>query len=294
MFVTNSYLGGIRIGVIFFIIGVIGISCNKEEPIPSYIHIGKINLNTAPDGSQGSNSQKILDAWVYINDNLVGAFETPCTFPVLYAGSHNVKIYAGIKENGIAETRIAYPFYDRFEKDITLTQGQIDTISPTVTYVQGIMFQWIEDFEGVSHGICKADGTSLDSIMTITTSSSEIFEGTASGKVSITSGTYFGMTCSKYTLPKSGASVFLEMNYNCNTQFNVGIVGYNAGGGIELQPTTALTLLPTIGWNKVYVNLSNEVAGAITSTKFAIFFSMRKNPDLPSSYFYLDNVKLIN
>ena len=275
-----------------FLLCIIGISCNKEEPIPSYIRIDKIDLTTNYS-TEGSNSHKILDAWVYIDDNPVGTFEMPCTFPVLYAGSHNIKIFPGIKENGITETRIAYPFYDKYETDVTLAQGQITTIAPAVKYVQGATFQWIEDFEGVAHGVCKSDGTTKDSVMTITSTSSEIFEGTGSGKVEIFGGTYFGMTCNKYSLPKSGASVFLEMNYNCNTEFNVGVAGYTASGTLEMQQI-AITLNPTSGWNKIYINLSSEVTNATNSTKFAVFFSMIKNSSLSSSYFYLDNVKLIN
>ena len=128
--------------------------------------------------------------------------------------------------------------------------------------------------------------------MTITSLPSETFDGTGCGKVSITSGNYSGMTCTKYPLPKSGASVFLEMNYNCNTEFAVGIVGYNAGGTIETQ-VDAIHLNPTTGWNKIYINLSGEVTNSITSVKFAIYFSMLKNSSLTSSYFYVDNMKLI-
>lgn len=266
-------------------------SCHKETPIPSYIHIDKMIFNTNYS-TEGSSSNKILDAWVYIDDNLVGVFELPRTFPVLYAGNHNIKIYAGIKEDGISETRIAYPFYDKYEKDVTLTQGQITTISPSVKYVPGITFEWMEDFEGVSHGICVGDGVTKDSIMKITSDPAEVFEGNGSGKVSITGGTYFGQTCSKSVLPHGGASVFLEMNYKCNTKFNVGIIGYDAGGSIQLQQIK-ITLVPTSSWNKIYINFSNEVTTSIASTKFSIFFSMLNNTDLSSSEFYLDNVKLI-
>src|SRR3989337_3990814 len=102
-FVRSSYFVGI--------IGGIGLACNKEEPIPSYIHIDAINLSTNYT-IEGSSSNKILNAWIYIDDQSVGAFELPCTVPVLAVGSHEIKIQAGIKENGIDATRIYYPFYE--------------------------------------------------------------------------------------------------------------------------------------------------------------------------------------
>ena len=273
---------------------VLFLSCNKEEPIPSYIHIDKISLTTTV--SQGSNAHKIIDAWIYIDDNLVGAFEMPCTVPVLYAGEHNVKIYAGVKENGIAETRIMYPFYYRHEQTVTLTQGQITTLTPTVSYYSSAAFPWLEDFEGSSHSVCKSDGVTIDTFMTITPLPSEVFEGAQSGKVSISAvnSTYFGVCCSEQVLPQGGANVFFEMNYNCNSVFNMGIVGYNAAGTVVDQ-VPSLWLNPTEGsWKKVYVNLTTEVSQMTSATKFAVFFSMLKDVNVSTSYFYLDNVKLVN
>lgn len=275
------------VNVILFLSYTFFLHCNKEERIPSYIHIPKFNF-ISNYATQGSASHKITDAWIYINDNLVGAFEMPCTFPVLYEGEHSIKIYPGIKENGISETRIIYPFYNFYQTSAILLPGEIDTIYPSVTYnTAAADFAWIEDFENW-HTFCKADGVTSDSIVQITTSA---FEGNGSGIVNITGTSYFGQSCSQFTLPKVGTDIFLELNYKCNTAFNVGILGYN-GVSLDAQ-TIALTINPSENWKKIYVNLTNEVNEALTSTKFRIFFSMLKNNNMPSSYFYIDNVKLI-
>ena len=64
---------------------------NPEEQVPAYVHLDKIDLNTQSD--EGSKSHKITDAWVYLDDQLVGTFELPSTFPVLTEnGNHNLKI----------------------------------------------------------------------------------------------------------------------------------------------------------------------------------------------------------
>lgn len=267
-------------------------SCNKEEPIPSYIRIDNIYLTTNYS-VQGSNSSKILDAWIYVDDQLIGGFEMPCTVPVLAEGSHEIKIRAGIKENGIAETRIYYPFYEIITQTVTLTRGQITTLNPTTTYSQFADFTWLEDFTSASPSIC--DTVNSDTVIKQTTVPSEVFEGTGSGVVVLGSGTtgYIGVSCNKYALPKDGSPVFLEMNYNCNTEFSVGIVGYTSNNTLDVQ-WTSLTLNPTSGWNKVYVNLTNSIAVGTNSTKFGIFFSMAKDANLSTSYFYLDNVKLVN
>jgi hypothetical protein len=219
----------------------------------------------------------------------VGAFETPCTVPVLYEGSHVIRIYPGIKENGISETRIIYPFYNFYQTTIILKRGEITTLNPVTTYNTAADFAWIEDFETGWHTICKADGINSDSIMTI---SSIAFEGNGSGVVTITAPSYFSESCSTFVLPKTRTDIFLEFNYKCNTAFNVGIIGYDASGNIGAQ-TISLTLNPSSNWNKIYVNLTSEVNEALTSVKFRIFFSMTKDENLSSSWFYLDNIKLI-
>ena len=60
---------------------------------------------------QGSNFKAITDAWVYVDDGLIGAFELPATIPVLAEGKHKLEIRPGIKLNGISSTRAPYPFY---------------------------------------------------------------------------------------------------------------------------------------------------------------------------------------
>ncbi len=47
-------------------------ACKKnKEAIPAYIHIDKISL-TITNSAQGSGSEKISDAWVYIDEKLSG------------------------------------------------------------------------------------------------------------------------------------------------------------------------------------------------------------------------------
>src|ERR1035437_8225163 len=107
---------------------------NPGNPIPAYIHIDKIGVKVNSDGSQGSRSNKISDAWVYIDEQLIGCFELPATFPVLYEGKHEIKIRPGIKVNGIAATRTPYPFYTIYDSIIHLQKGVRTYLNPIVTY----------------------------------------------------------------------------------------------------------------------------------------------------------------
>lgn len=275
------------------ILSILQMRCNKEEAIPAYVHIDTITFSTTYS-SQGSSSHKILDAWVYIDDQLVGAFELPCTFPVLFPeGNHQIKILPGIKENGISETRIPYPFYERYEQTINLIPGEVTQVNPSTVYIQSASFTWMEDFEGAVPSIC--DSLNSDTVIQKIVTPADVFELTGSGGIFLSGADkkYLGTSCNTYTLPKAGAAVFLELNYKCNTDFNVGLRGYNSNNTIDIQ-TISLILRATNGWNKTYINLTKDIAGTSNSTKFAIFFSMVKNDIAATSYIYLDNVKLIN
>ena len=133
------------VGLLLLCFGFSG--CDKEESIPAYIHIPKIILNTNADGSEGSNAHDILDAWVYINNKLIGAFELPATIPILSSGKQQLTIVAGVKNNGFTAQRIRYPFYKAYDTDIELVPANVDTVVPVFSYYESLSFQWLEDFE---------------------------------------------------------------------------------------------------------------------------------------------------
>src|SRR5687767_2026929 len=89
--------------IISFLVSIPFTGCDKEEPVPSYIHIDSISLNSIYS-TQGTSDHKITDAWVFVNEQYVGVYELPATFPVLYEGTQNIRIKAGIKKNGISAT----------------------------------------------------------------------------------------------------------------------------------------------------------------------------------------------
>ena len=79
-------------------------SCDKNtdiQEIPSYINVSKVNLLTS--SVQGSNTHKITDIWVYVNDQFRGTFEIPATIPLLHKDSNNIRLFL---ESKIMESRL--------------------------------------------------------------------------------------------------------------------------------------------------------------------------------------------
>ena len=102
---------------------------DQPEKIPSFIHIEDIAFSIS-NSLEGSQSEKITDAWVYVDGNLEGVYELPTTLPLHYEGNHNVTIYPGIKKNGISADREKYPFYTSFTETVNLIPDSIIEIFP--------------------------------------------------------------------------------------------------------------------------------------------------------------------
>ncbi|MCC7302913.1 MAG: hypothetical protein IT233_09735 [Bacteroidia bacterium] len=257
---------------------------DKDEPVPAYISIPAIQLTTDYP-NQGSSSHKIVDAWVYVDNNPVGTFELPAKFPVIATdGTHKITIYAGIKMNGISTLRIKYPFYDEYTGDHVLTAGQVTTITPTVAYTSSSTFPWREDFESAGH-------TFIDTftIARLTQVTDVVFEGNKSGHVHLNTDTFACELRSAplLTVPAGGRAVFLELNYKCSHSFNVGIVNSN------LEHLISLVVNKSENWNKIYINLTGEINYPPATTNPKIYLTMMKPSNISTADFWFDNVKLV-
>jgi hypothetical protein len=265
---------------------------NPGDPVPAYIHIDKISLTVNSDGSQGTKSSKISDAWVYIDEQLIGCFELPATFPVLYEGSHEIKIRPGIKVNGISATRAPYPFYTIYDTVLNLQKGAKTYLNPIVKYRTNMTFSFMESFEGAGTIIAKSPTIGVDTVLqVIHHPNPNVFEG--SSGIAYLDATHHFFECvsaTSYQLPQSSADVFLEFNYKCNHIFTVGVFAHTSSG--STTQSEALTLNPSASWNKTYIYLTPVVSGNYTATDFNIFFGM-VNTGSDSIAMLLDNIKLV-
>lgn len=280
----------------FLLTGLLSCSkFDKEEPIPAYIQINSFDL-IVPDSlksTQGSNSAKIVDAWIYLDDRLQGIYELPAKFPVLKEGDYNLRIKAGIKENGIGSTRPIYPFYTEFASSIKLEKEKITNVSPSVYYKSYTNFLWKENFDGITVSLTKRP--SSDTSFTLV---SNAFDGTKSmaGFLDASHSTFEYASEKAFVLPTNNTSVFLEMNFKSNTPIIVGFIA-NVSGAEYTQPV--VTLNPTnddssaLAWNKIYINLTGSLEYFASADNFKIYFRVEKPADGTNAEFYLDNIKLV-
>ncbi len=267
-------------------------SCDKfkgDQTIPAYIHIDAITLTTSE--SQGTASHKITDVWAYAGNDLIGAFQLPATFPVLKQGMQDLRLYAGVKMNGIASTRVAYPFFEPYSVTVDLIADSVITFSPQVKYYNGIRFVWMENFEAGGSSFEKT--AQSDTSIVVSSEAGSVFEGLYSGKINLSDSAmlFEAATMNTYTLPTNGAYVFLEMNYRNNNRFTVGLIGESNTQVIQ-QP--CMVLNHSENWNKIYINLTPVLQEMTSSSRFKVFLGALKEDGVVDPYILVDNFKVLH
>jgi hypothetical protein len=265
---------------------------NPTEKIPAYISVDTFLLNTDV-GIQGSNAAKITDAWIYVNDNLIGAFELPCKVPALFEGKCKISVGPGIKTNGIAATRTIYPFYKNYFTEVDLIPEGETKLSPLTVYFDSLTFAYKSNFDDAA-GISLEATNRSDTSIQITYNQTEVFEGNGSLKAELTQDSAFleFKQVDAVPLPKQGEFVFLEMNYKCNGLLNVELYSNYPSSAPHIDKV--LTLLPSENWNKIYIDLTRYVSTQVNAINYTLYFSMIKLGGTESIKVYMDNLKIVH
>ena len=273
---------------------------DKPEEIPSFIKIDSINLQIN-SSNEGSSSNAITDAWVYVDGNLEGTYELPADkIPIHFTGKHDISIYAGIKKNGVSGDRKKYPFFTSFEQNIELIADSIVEVFPTVEYNDNLYF-WIEDFEDPQTRFDKFTSSDTN-IYIVSTPSAELFEGDA-GAITMKANNYYcEIRTNDLNLDNIPTNVnvpaYLELNYKCNHSFTLGILHKN-NSLPAYQKQALITLFPTTNnsgvdiWNKSYLYLPDATSITSNATQLDIYISVLNNQAKDDIEIRLDNIKVI-
>ncbi|MFM7054259.1 MAG: hypothetical protein ACKOX7_05905 [Bacteroidota bacterium] len=284
--------------VVAFLSAWIFSSCNlinPEENAPGFIQVNDFVFNPTPTSIEmgSSNSTKIKDVWVYVDNKFLGAYELPAKFPVLKTGKQKILLTPGIELNGIASTRSPYPFYKGYVTEEVIPENGTLTINPTTQYFDAVQCAFCESFDGSGFSLAPTDQS--DTIMyQLAPGDTNVFEGAGSGVVYLdTTNTQFEFSSTTfYELPGSGAAVYLEMDYKCSQEMQVGLYIDLPSSGLEQVPIYVLN--PSQDWNKIYIQLGYVVSTYSYSNKFKIYLKGIKNSGSQKSSFYFDNIKVVH
>ena len=313
---TTNFLRSSVLAIILVVTTVFISSCNKfegDQTHPAYIRIDSITVSTVYD-DEGAPTQNITDAWVYVDDQAIGAYELPAVFPVLARGPIEIRVDAGIKLNGIAALRSPYPFYKSIIQTVYLQEGvevnlNSDTMfydgeaipyTMTTSYQDNLKFAWMEDFEDPSLSLDSTSKSKTDIKRTSPANNPDAFLATYSkysGLMELDEVKYLIDVATNvgnqegFVLPKLGDPVFLEIDFKCNQYFTAGIY-VNDPSQIIQHPVVNMNA--TSEWKKIYVNLTPGVSSQVNAIDYNIFLGAYKELGVPYPMIYVDNLKLIH
>jgi hypothetical protein len=292
-YLTGCFLSGKKI--IFPVMAAIAfqtISCNiinPAEPIPAYVHIDSFILST-DSVTQGSNSANIVDAWIYVDGNIIGTYELPATFPVLHSGSHKLTIRPGILIDGIASTRTIYPFYSGYDTVVNFESEKIVHASPKVTYLSTANVIHREDFDNPSGTNIIRAAASDTSIIIIPPEDPNSFEGSSGAAYLDNDHPYFECAWKDSFLIPVSRPAYIELNYKTDNEFTVGIISYTSTG-VYIDDLVIFRTTQT--WKKQYISLEPVIGNTITATGFKVYIKSIKNSALSNASLYFDNIKVV-
>lgn len=282
-----------KLKVLFSILAVMSLSScsllDNERPEVFFINLSdpkvKLPFNNTND------THKITEVWAFADGQILGIFPLPAKIPVNVTDMETeITILAGIRNNGMLDQPVFYPFYKSINKVIKGKPGESFTFPLEFSYVDNTKFSVNESFEGSHCFTADLDGKAKPEL-SITSENATI--GTRSAMIRLTSSeNYLEVACNQ--LVKKGDNArgksYLELDYKGEGEIAVGVLKINT-----TVPRTIYSLfIPAKdNWNKIYVEFTDLVSQN-DYNEYSVILSVRKTSISAESKVYLDNIKHVH
>lgn len=265
------------------------VSCSRfdeSDSLPAFLMLNDPAVSTTPE--QGVGTENITDVWVALDGQTLGVFPLPASVPAIFTGeTSRLEFFAGIRNNGIRDNAIIYPFYERIEMEQALQAGESVEIPLEFKYKDDISFRINADFDLNNPFTFDEDGDGdlgFDLVQDA---------GNTVGKIEINEQEQIVeiATDAFYQLPTTGGAIFLEMDYKGNMDLLVGTTGISQN---TIYKNFIIILKPQEEWNKIYIDLSTEIATSQLEFYRIILATQLIDNSVGTGELYIDNVKLIH
>lgn len=265
-------------------------ACDDPEPQPAYLQIDDFDLalNVA---TQGSESANITDVWVTVDGIFLGVYDLPARLPVLAEGATEIRLEAGVLENGRSVTPEIYPFYEPFVTTVTIVPGQVLRLEPTTSYRDNAQIAFIENFEPDQPRVFTLNWSGAPELMV---TQEVVFEGDFSGVLRLSDTTSIVEIATDFDftdlLSSTNPNVWLEVNYRSTASVAWGVVGFDGLAPVEVFD---VGFLPSEEWNKIYLNLSQSIFNSDLAEYSIALQAFIAEQGQTEAVVYLDNIKLL-
>jgi len=280
----------------FFSISFILSSCIKNNPDPFWLEVNEWTLESNDNlgFDQGELTHNFTEAWVYVDDKVIGVFEVPFRIPLVKSGNANIKLYPAIKNNGISATKKIYPFVVPYEVNVLMEGNGEIIINPVTHYKDATLFN-IFDFESASTGITD-DVNSLANM--IKGNDPSILKwGNFYGQIDLNSidSTYIGYT-TNYMNFNIGQEVYLEIDYYNTNGLVTGLLSTSSTAGTVNNVNIQLNSQDpsTVKWKKIYIDLKELISNSPPGAQFRQSFQAGLDSGDSEGFIIMDNIKIVH
>ncbi len=268
-------------------------ACAKSDNVPAFVEIEGASLVTST--GQGGATIKATDAWVTLDEQLIGVWELPARIPVLGEGARTLGMELAVKRNGAFDDRVRYPFYKPWQQTVDLRREGTVEVNPQTSYVDDANI-WFEGFEDPFSLFANSASSDTQLIRFTPATHPELLfleNGPCAG-FRLDSDHPYARVHTDVDFESFGGPCFLEIDHRGDLQVVVG-VQYFADG---LERTEPYIYLPathrsdgTMPWSKVYVDLSGFFNSPVSERD--LFIEALLPSGNASAQVYFDNIKLL-
>jgi len=259
------------------------------EVAPAFILVEDFNFTVAGSGSETTD---ITEVWAFFDDDnsFIGAFPLPARIPVNALGSQNIRLEAGVRQNGISTTPDVYDFYTPVMRTLELVPGEtIDLGVLPITYRSDVRTAVFEDFE---FGTNRVFTEVVIGEATFTRVDDVVRSGSFSGRLRLNEDEpliELATFQQLQGLTDVRPYVWLELDFRSEAPVVWGVTGAR---GIEVVRSFDPGFSPRNEWTKIYFNLSETIVRSQLE-EYQLILSAILPPNTTEADVYLDNIKLL-
>ena len=281
--------------------------CNKfkgDQEVPAYIKIDSIAISQSSATAMGiTPTAQIPDVWISVDGWKIGGYQLPACIPILKKGKWEILLEAGIYVDNMYGRRGIYPFYSGKKLTLHFAEDSITSVGfVEVDIRESNNYVFSEDFERGRHGFDTATGfhSAPLEIKATPESMSDRLYGEHIGLIHLTQSDSICCILSKESFVKETAlpfnkPIFVEIDYQTNNKFDVGIV-YYANQKPYFYPILTVGVQRKPEWSKVYVEINNTVTRQLyqdKDTEFKLLIRADLDKDNTEANIYLDNIRVV-
>lgn len=264
-------------------------ACKKSDvKVAAYMRIEGDTMITTVE--QGANTRLVPYVTVYQNDNPQGTYEPPGTYPIIGEGPTSLAIRGHIRRlarNGFYQ----YTLYEPYTFNTDLKPNETFNVRPIWRYRTNTKIVWAEYFDDPSLALRVRRGE-FDTLKTDNDPKIQL-DNTSYGVIKMKPVfSFFELESSEeFTLPRDQRDIYLELDYNCNIPFSIGLIAID-----NLQEIAVVSVTPfaTDGqWRKGYVFLTDDVMGEQQALRFRLLIRAQSLENF-TPVIYLENMRLMH